>query len=127
MKKLIFALTAMLVMISPSQAEEKYNHFPALESPDTATALCNIRNFNEKLNALTSKKTLTAEDMVKVHELTYTLENAVMRLQQDLDAIAVDLEKVHKASEQLDAATIKDSGEKYLTATGLILDPKSCQ
>jgi hypothetical protein len=41
-------------------------------------------------------------------------------LKKDLDTIAIDLEKVHKASEHLDKKTIKGSGDKYLAASQLI-------
>lgn len=108
-------------------ADEKYNHFPSLEAPNTKVALCNLAKFNDKLSEIANKSTLTPEDMVKVHELTYTLENAVIRLQKDLSTIAVDLEKVHKASEHLDHQTIERSGHKYLEATALLTNPVNCK
>lgn len=37
---------------------------------------------------------LSTEDMVKVHELTYTLENAVNFLRETLKQVFVDLEEV---------------------------------
>lgn len=126
MKKQLVALASFL-LVSTVQADDDYKHFPSLDAPNTQVALCNLAAFNEKLAAIANKKELTPEDMVKVHELTYTLENAVMRLQKDLETIAVDLEKVHKASERLDDQTIKNDGAKYLKATGLILDPAACK
>lgn len=126
MKKLmITAFSTTLLTLKPVHAEE-YNHFPSLNAPDTKVALCNLAKFNEKLLAITNKSTLTSEDMVKVHELTYTLENAVIRLKRDLETIAFDLEKVHKASERLDQKVVKDSGEKYLKASGLLVKPEVC-
>lgn len=116
----------MFLGLSSATAGEKYDHFPSLEAPDTQTAICNLLAFNQKLSAITNKEQLTPEDMVKVHELTYTLENAVIGLQKNLETIAVDLEKAHIASEQLDAETVKDSGEKYLAATRLLLEPEAC-
>ncbi len=128
MKKYILtAFAVLLPSLSPAQAGEKYNHFPSLEAANTSAAFCNLAKFNQKLQAITNKKTLTAEDMVKVHELTYTLENAVIRLQKELDVIAVDLEKVHKASEHLKQDVIKNSGAKYLVATQLLLAGKTCK
>ena len=127
MKKILASTgSALLLITTMAQADEKYSHFPSLDAPNTSVALCNLAKFNEKLQTIANKKKLTPEDMVKVHELTYTLENAVIRLQKDLKTIAVDLEKVHKASEHLDGKTVKGSGDKYLTATNLILDQKAC-
>ncbi len=125
-RALVTVIGTLLILASTAKADEKYNHFPSLDSPDTATALCNLAKFNEKLKVIETKKSMTAEDMVKVHELTYTLENAVIRLQKDLDTIAVDLEKVHKASEVLAEKTIKQSGEDYLSATNNILAKTTC-
>jgi len=128
MKKIITtAIGSLLFVSSMVQSDERYTHFPSLESPDTSVALCNLVKFNKKLKVIANKKDMTPEDMVKVHELTYTLENAVIRLQKDLETIAVDLEKVHKASERLDNKTIENSGAKYLEATELFLTQKSCE
>ncbi len=129
MKKLIILITGSAIFFNAdiAKAEEKYTHFPSLDAPTTSIALCNLVAFNEKLQVIAEKKELTPEDMVKVHEITYTLENAIIKLQKDLDTISVDLEKVHKASEQLDQATIKYSGDKYLGATGLFLAKNNCK
>ncbi|NMP17325.1 DUF6746 family protein [Thalassotalea sp. Y01] len=128
MKTLMTMATGAVLFASlNTMAEQKYQHFDSLDAPNTEVALCNLQQFNAKLAALTNKQQLTAEEMVKVHELTYTLENAVIRLQKDLDNIAVELEKVHLASESLDQKTIQESGDKYLNATNLIIAPSSCE
>lgn len=127
MKNIITStITTFALMISTAQADDKFSHFPSLDSPSTSVALCNLAEFNQKLQAIVNKKTITTEDMVKVHELTYTLENAVIRLQKDLKTISVDLEKVHKASEHLKADVITGSGTNYLTATNLLLSKAKC-
>lgn len=126
MKKLIFTFSILLSILHCANADEKYNHFPALNSADITAAFCNIQSYNKKLAAITSKSELTAEDMVKVHELTYTLENAVNLLKQSLEQVSVHLEDVHKASERLDANVIKSSGEKYLKPTTMMLSAKKC-
>lgn len=108
-------------------AGEKYNHFPSLPAPDPETAICNLTKFNAKLAEITNKKQITPEDMVKVHELTYTLENAVAQLQSTLEVTAVELEKVHKASERMDQNVVKTSGDIYLTKLQAILSSPSCK
>ncbi|MBF7073597.1 hypothetical protein ISG33_09345 [Glaciecola sp. MH2013] len=125
MKKI---LTTLLILGATSlvQADEKYSHFPAIESTNIQAALCNIKSYNQKLLAITSKAELTPEDMVKVHELTYTLENAVNFIKASLEQVSVDLEDVHKASERLDQKVIKESGEKYLAPTNVITTKIEC-
>jgi len=125
-KKLTATASFLLLTAWSVNAEEKYSHFPSLEAPTTSVALCNLAAYNEKLQEIVNKETLTPEDMVKVHEITYTLENAVIKLKEELDTIAVDLEKVHKGSEHLDQKKIKNSGKKYLSATNLILEATAC-
>lgn len=117
---------ALISQLPTAQADEKYSHFPALVSEDMQTALCNIKTYNQTMTALTSQANLTAQDMVKIHELTYTLENAVAYLKGSLEQVAVDLEEVHKASERLDQKTIQASGRKYLTTTSALLKPSQC-
>lgn len=126
MKKHILVFSILLSAMHCANADEKYNHFPALDSADINAAFCNIRSYNKKLAAITSKPELTAEDMVKIHELTYTLENAVNFLKQSLAQVSIDLEDVHKASERLDATVIKSSGEKYLKPTTTMVSAKKC-
>lgn len=127
MKKLLLTLsTILLTQVQIADAADS-NHFASLSSTDIQTAFCNIQSYNQKLAAITSKEKLTALDMVKIHELTYTLENAVIFLKATLETVSVDLEEVHIASEKLDQTVIKTSGQKYLKATSLLLNnPTSC-
>jgi hypothetical protein len=64
--------------------------------------------------------------MVKVHELPYTLKNAVNFLKAMLENLSVNLEKVHRKSEKLDQEVIKSSGQKYLKITSLLLNKNNC-
>ncbi|SET47835.1 DUF6746 family protein [Thalassotalea agarivorans] len=128
MVKIVSLLAGTLIAYtSASYADERYDHFPALAADNTTQALCNLAEYNAKLQVLLTKDTLTAEDMVKVHELTYTLENAIQRIQKDLTAAATDLEEVHLASEKLDKNTVQQQGKTYLTALSLLTSPASCK
>lgn len=52
-----------------------------------------------------------------MHELTYTLENALRKINAELTALAGTLEAVHVASERADPATVKTQGKAYLVST----------
>jgi hypothetical protein len=106
-KNILVATCLGLSFTSFASDNKKYSHFPAKKSPDAETALCNIVNYNKVLTQLTQKEELSVEDMVKIHELTYTLENALGKLLEDLAKAVVDLEEVHLASENLDTDAIK--------------------
>ncbi len=48
--------------------------------------------------------------------LTYTLENALQRIDQEVDAMAISLEEVHLGSETLDQERVSSNGAAYLEA-----------
>lgn len=121
---LVFFLSVFSVLVA---ADEKYDHFPALESPDLKTALCNLKVYNEKLYKITSKEKLDSLDMVKIHELTYTIENSIQRIQKELTQLATELEEVHLASEKLDAKAIQENGDKFLQGSSLFSEPLTCK
>ncbi|MFC3121699.1 DUF6746 family protein [Agaribacter flavus] len=125
--RILFFTSMVLSLAGQVPADEEYNHFPSLAAPDLKTAVCNLSAYNKKLDAITTKSSLSTEDMLKVHELTYTLENALLQLQQDLKSMAADLEHVHKASERLDQKTIQDAGKNYRTAMAVLFASQKCQ
>jgi hypothetical protein len=125
-KSLTVLAVAILAQVQTVNAVERNNHFSSLESSDVQSALCNIQAYNEKITTITSKPKLTALDMVKIHELTYTLENAVKFLKVSIENASEQLEEVHLASETLDAKIIKESTAKYLAITSLLLSKKQC-
>lgn len=120
------ACISALLVTSAANADDDNNHFPSLKAPDLKTALCNLQSYNKKLSDITSKTQLTTVDMVKVHELTYTLENAILRMQKDLINIAANLEEVHLASERLDQKAIAEFGSQYFKDTQILLGNNEC-
>lgn len=126
--KLLATTGALLMSVSVClSADENYNHFPSMSSPDLKTALCNLSSYNQRLMAIKAKDELTAVDMVKIHELTYTLENAIQRMQQELTTIAADLEEVHLASERMDKQAIAQYGKRYMSQSQMFLDSLGCK
>ncbi len=127
MKNVLLTLALISAAIIPNaNADEQYAHFPALPANDISTALCNIKQYNAQLSALLNTDKLSALDMVKVHELTYTLENAINYLKANLAQTSIVLEEVHKASESLDAPVIRGQGQEYLKSTALLNAATQC-
>ena len=119
-------LSLFFTVAAPAQADKNANHFPSLDAPTASVAFCNLKSYNEKLNAVVTKDDLTPLDMVKVHELTYTLENALARLQADLTTSAAALESVHLASEDMDQGIVQSAGQKYITAMQNFVSNANC-
>lgn len=96
---------------------DRPEHYQGKESATTEQALQNLSEYNAKLENILDQDELSAADLNEVHNLTYTLENALERLQIDLKDTADVLEEVHVASETNEAATVKKRGVDYLQAT----------
>lgn len=96
------------------------DHFHGLKSNTLEEAVSNISEYNKKLEDILAGE-LTPTAMAQVHQLTYTLENALEKLEDSIDEIEDTLEKVHKGSERADIATVKSAGEQYLTETRKII------
>ncbi|MFZ7096096.1 DUF6746 family protein [Luteimonas dalianensis] len=109
----IFAAAVGFASAAGAQ-DERISHYSGEPADSTAQALANLAGYNARLQALLAEDEV---DLHTVHELTYTLENALQRLQADLAEAAEALEEVHLASEAADADTVKSRGGDYLEVT----------
>ena len=111
------ALAAALAFTLPVMAEERPDHFEAKPSPTLEAALKNLAEYNPRLAEIVNKDTLSPEDLNNVHQLTYTLETALQKIDSEGKRVAEILEEVHLASESADSETVKKSGRDYLEGT----------
>lgn len=102
-------------------ALEEINHFEGKSSDSIQAALCNLKTYNLALQKRTDKKHMVIQDHADIHQITYTLEVAVQKLQSELAIIAEELEKVHKGSEAANNNKVKSAGEIYLNKTSELL------
>lgn len=112
--------TAALMFTLPAAADEEYSHFKGEPSKTLAQAVANFSEYNNRLEQVLAGE-LTPEAMNEVHQLTYTLENALGKLDDELENIAERLEKVHKASEHAAPDTVKQQGAVYLEKSRTII------
>ena len=127
LKHLAVACVVVLSMNAPAMADKNYQHFESKPATNLRMALCNLVQYNEKLGPLLEKDSPSALDLSKVHELSYTLENALIQLQSDLKQMALDLEDVHLASESMNAEVVKAKGAAYLQATTTLTNETGCE
>lgn len=118
-KTMVTALLAAMVMQSMTAAyageeQNRIDHFQAIASKTLTQAVENLSTHNEKLSAILQKDTISAEEMNDIHEITYTLENALQKMQSELSLLAVALKEVHLGSEQADNDRVKTNGKRYL-------------
>ncbi|MCP1339042.1 hypothetical protein NJR55_05485 [Idiomarina sp. M1R2S28] len=100
--------------------EQRYEHFKPEPAENLEQAIMNLNEYNAKLQEIVNGD-LTAQDMAKVHELTYTLEVALARLSKELDIAANSLEEVHLGSEQMNKQRVKGFGKSYLDTLNHVL------
>ena len=99
---------------------ERPSHYKGKPSATLAEAVKNFSESNAKLEAILNGD-LTDVAISEIHELTYTLENALEKIDDELDELAETLEKVHVASEKLDREAVVKHGREYLTVSGQIV------
>jgi len=102
--------------------EDRIAHFEGEESEDLAAAIANLQAYNQKLEAVLAKDQISRQELLDIHEWSYTLENAVGRLQTDLTTIAEHLEQVHLASERGETEQIREHGKAYLEGLSPLLE-----
>lgn len=111
---LVLTLNATGVALAgPAEGEEE-GHFTGLPAATLSEALANFAEYNQRLRAYIDRGEIAPQEYVEVHELTYTLENALAKINEELTALADTLEEVHVASEKADAEALLASGRAYL-------------
>lgn len=113
----LFTGAIALVLSAASWADDSTSrlaHSKGEPAETTQQAVSNLSEYNPKLEAILAKDELTAMDMHEVHMLTYTLENALKRIQADLEKTAELLEEVHLASESNKPEVVHSQGQAYL-------------
>lgn len=114
--------TALLaVSVAAMAHSDRPDHFAGLPANSLTEAVQNFSTYNAKLAELVALETLTPHQLHEVHQLTYTLENALEKMREELAELAEVLEEVHVASEYSDASTVKARGQVYLDTAGKLV------
>ncbi len=117
--KVVQFLSATLLSFSLMNISyaDPVEHFQGKEAESLAQAVSNFSKGNQRLDKLLKQASLSAGDIAAIHKLTYTLENALAKINADLDQLALTLEELHLGSEDNDAERVKKEGDKYLAIT----------
>ena len=99
------AVTLLLFLSTAAAAEDRPDHYKGEPVETLEQAVQNFSEYNRKLEVLLEKEKLSAAEMATVHQLTYTLENALNKINAEVVKLSETLEDVHKASDPVDADT----------------------
>lgn len=111
----------VLLVASPAVLADRADHFEGKPADTLAEAVANMSEYNEQLAAILAQEALSPQDMHNVHQLTYTLENALEKIRAEVVEVADVLEAVHVASETSDPDTVKAQGAVYLHTMGTLI------
>ncbi|MDX3773849.1 hypothetical protein QE250_06975 [Chromatiaceae bacterium AAb-1] len=115
------ALTATLLTAGTAIAhDERSAHYKGKQSETLEQAVANFSEYNKKLKQALAGE-VTPNDMVEIHELTYTLEVALEKLHKELGNLKDVLEELHVASEHMDIDTAKERGQVYLKTAETVI------
>jgi hypothetical protein len=115
----LLAIATLLAQFSFSalvQASERPDHFKGQEISNATQARSYYQEYNNKLKVLLAQTELNPAQLLEIHEITYTLENALTKLPAESAKLAEVLESLHLASEQANATAAKKFGAAYLQA-----------
>lgn len=118
----IFILFLVITTLSiPALADDRIEHFEGEPSETLEEAVKNFSEYNKKLAFILEKDGLTNQDIVEVHQLTYTLENALAKINDEMEELAETLEELHLASEKADGEKVKNKGTSYLNTAQTVI------
>lgn len=95
-------------------SDDRVEHFQGQSADTIEQALMNLEQSNARLSEILNAGELDTETSYEIHQLTYTLENALERLETELEVLQEHLEAVHLASEANDTETQTVQGGAYL-------------
>lgn len=114
-KTTLMAATLLTMCLSTSiLADERPEHFEGKPAETLDQAVANFSEANGQLATILEEEDLGPKELHEVHQLTYTLENALEKIREDLDDLAEVLEEIHVASETIDTEAVKAKGDDYL-------------
>lgn len=121
-KAVLLVMLSLLTSGVVVAGEDRPEHFKGLPADTLVQAVANFSQYNRELEIFIQQDNLTPQDMHEVHMLTYTLENALAKIQAELIALAEPLEAVHLASERAEPETVKTQGRVYLDNARQIIE-----
>lgn len=113
---LLLAIFVALTSSQPNTAfagdETKIDHYEAVKFSNSEEALTALLSTSNEMAVIAANTELDGTKIEKIHQISYTTENAVKKLGAG-EKLAAALEEVHLASEEHDAADLKNKFIAY--------------
>jgi len=108
---------ACLLGLAAGQAAasgDDVTHYPAKPSETLAEAVANFSEYNRLLVDLLATPELSDTDLERIHQLTYTLEAALEKINAAMGPLPEKLERLHLASEGQERSRVPGLARSYL-------------
>ena len=97
-----------------ANAEVRPEHFEGKAATTLEAALANLAESNALIAELVADGGMSPAEHAELHRLTYTAENALAKLSEELESLQASLEAIHLASERIDSETVLEQTPAYL-------------
>lgn len=114
MKFVYWAVVVAVLGAHPAIADGTADHYEGAPAETLAQAVTNLSEYNGRMARILAQDNMSGADMEEIHQLTYTLEVALAKLNAEAAALADTLERVHLASEGNDVAALRSVATAYL-------------
>ncbi|ENO78500.1 hypothetical protein B447_14319 [Thauera sp. 27] len=120
-------LGALTVVSSAALANDaapanRVSHYQAQQAESIAQTMANLREANAKLRALLAGE-VGEYDIHDIHSLSYTLEDSLARIAEEVKQLHNTVADMHFASEGLKRDAVIDFGTAYLEGIDKIVSP----
>lgn len=119
------ALSAIIAMAPSAHAAEpppqRIDHFQAKHADSVEEAIANLRDANAKLAQLLSGE-VNDYAMHDIHSLSYTVEESLTRIIDEMKMLLDTAGDMHFATEGLKREAVIDYGDAYLSGVRKVID-----
>ncbi len=124
MKLFTSSFFVLAISLSGSLNASEIRHYKGQDVNTVEEAIAVLQEYNPKLQALLESDELKPQDMGKIHEMTYSMENALKILEGSLKITQRNLEELHLSSERMETEKAKIYGKLYLDDAAFYTDKK---
>ena len=114
MNKMVLSLSVCLLAWSSTTLASESSHFKAEKVETLSQAVKVFSEYNQKFAAIVAKDRIELKEMGEVHQMTYSMENALRKIKREVAEMEYLLEEVHEASEHGQPQTVIKDGRQYL-------------
>ena len=122
MKLFTKSLIVLSIMFSDAVSASEVRHYKGEDVNTVEEAIAVLQKYNTKLSIILESDEIKPQDMGKIHEMTYSMENALKILEASLKITQRNLEELHLSSERMETDKAKVYGKLYLNDASFYTD-----